>query len=116
MRFRLLCPILAALVAGSGCGVLSNNDPACDDGKCDAPDAPYPALDTPAILEIYAFDIWAQYLPEGAQITVTRDGAAVPLVGFPLLRAPLEGAGTYTIRATAPEYRDFEVTMKYDGS
>ena len=113
MLSRFLQLLLAAQLAA--CGVLGG-DPACEDGKCDAPDAPYPAIDTPAILEIYAFDIWAQYLPQGASITVTRDGTDVPLVGFPLLRAPLEGPGTYAIKVSSPEYRDFEVTLKYDGS
>lgn len=112
MRMRLAFLLVAAQLAACG---ISGNDTNCDDGTCNAPDAPYPAIDTPAVLEIYALDIWAQYLPEGANITVTRDGASVPLVGFPLLRAPLEGAGTYAIKVTSGEFRDFEITLSYDG-
>lgn len=110
---------LALPLAGAGCAGLTGDDDqtTCEGGKCDGiPDAPYPAVDTPAVLEIYAFDIWAQYLPPGAEISVTRDGQPVPTVGFPLLRAALEAPGTYTIRASAPEYRDFVATYHYDGS
>ncbi len=92
------------------------DDSLCQGDECKPPDSPYPTEDTAAILEIYALDIWAQYLPSDASVTVTRNGEQVPVVGFPLIRAPLADKGTYVIRATAPGYRDYEVELEYDGS
>ncbi len=111
------------LVATSGCGGDdSSGDGGSPDGGVDGalpwdtgPDAS--ATPPTAILEIHARDIWGQPLPEDqASLTITRDGAAVPTSGWPVIRVPLYDAGSYTLALEAEGHWPLEVVATFDGT
>jgi phosphatidylserine/phosphatidylglycerophosphate/cardiolipin synthase-like enzyme len=78
---------------------------------------PTPQPGVTAVLDIHPMDVWAQYLPEGATLLVSRDLAEVVRDdGFPVTRVPLHQAGEYTIELSAPEHEPLTVRVRYDGS
>lgn len=80
-----------------------------------SPDAPLPDT-TNAVIEIHALDLWAQPLPTGTTLTVTRDGASVPTSGWPVVSFPVVDAGTYEVRVSLAAHDDLDFAITYDGS
>jgi len=80
-----------------------------------SPDAPLPAS-TRALIEIHALDLWALPLPSSARLTVTRDGAAVPTSGWPVVSFPVVEAATYEVTLTADGFDDLDFAVTFDGT
>jgi phosphatidylserine/phosphatidylglycerophosphate/cardiolipin synthase-like enzyme len=100
--------LLVLAVATSACS-------AAEPGPEDNPVPPLPD-DAVAVLEIYPLDLWAQPLPGDAVLEVERDGVPVETIGAPIAYVPLDEAGGYRIRLTAPDHDPLEVTLSFDGS
>ncbi|HEY3359525.1 MAG TPA: phospholipase D-like domain-containing protein [Polyangia bacterium] len=129
-RSLLLFLVLAALL-GPGCGQQTPEagppTPPPPDLPDGGPETPPPDLtdggpETPlpeatAYLEIYALDIWGQPLPvAGTSLGVAKDGAWLPLAGFPVTKAALTTSGTYYIQLRAPLHDDLAIAVAYNGS
>ncbi|MBN8611752.1 MAG: hypothetical protein J0L92_14250 [Deltaproteobacteria bacterium] len=124
----------SSLVLASGCdgammmtgdedaGVLGADapiPPGVDGGRLPdafvSPDAPLPPA-TNAVIEIHALDLWAQPLPTGTTLTVTRDGAAVATSGWPIVSFPVVEAATYEVRVSLEAHEDLDFAITFDGS
>ncbi len=79
------------------------------------PDAPLPPS-TNAVIEIHALDLWAQPLPAGTTLTVTRDGSRVATSGWPVVSFPVVEAATYEVRVSLDAHEDLDFAITYDGS
>ena len=79
------------------------------------PDAPLPPS-TNAVIEIHALDLWAQPLPAGTTLTVTRDGSSVATSGWPVVSFPVVEAATYEVRVSLEGHEDLDFAITYDGS
>ncbi len=97
---------------------LPDDDPPDDDPPDnDPPDPPPPpADDVLAVLDVHGMDIWAQYLPEDAAITVTHNGKRILPEGFPIGRVELREAGDYVVTLSARYHDPLEARVQYDGS
>ncbi len=71
---------------------------------------------TRALLEIYPMDLWAQFLPGDATLSVTRNGVAMTKSGSPVVTVSLDQPGSYEISLSYPEHEDMHVSVDYDGS
>jgi len=70
-----------------------------------------------ALLEIHALDLWAQpLLASESTLSITRDGAAVPVAGFPVVSIPLTTATTYRVALSADAHEPLMVGVTFDGS
>jgi len=114
----LLAAVIAAGCQGPGEDWTDPGDDPADDPGDDIVDPGYPDEEAPAYLEIYAMDIWGQFLPEGAIVQVSRvdTGERIGAIGFPVLRAPLAKAGAFRIHAVAADHVDFDAVVQFDGS
>jgi hypothetical protein len=71
----------------------------------------------PALLEIYALDIWAQPLPvAGTTLNVSASGRAVTTRGFPVALVDLRESGAVQVDLSAPYHEPFTVPLYFDGS
>ncbi|MBW2523553.1 MAG: hypothetical protein JRI23_05235 [Deltaproteobacteria bacterium] len=85
-----------------------------DDETSAEPVAP---LGAPAVVEIYALDIWAQPLPEPiATLQVTHQGEPLARTGFPVSTVELWQPGSYRIELSAEDHATEVVTLTFDGS
>ncbi|MFN7696295.1 MAG: phospholipase D-like domain-containing protein [Deltaproteobacteria bacterium] len=115
------CECAGSPMEQPGAGVDAALPPGVDGGVTSPdgfvpPDAPLPPS-TLALIELHALDLWAQALPAGSRVSVTRDGAVVPTTGtWPVAVVPLVEAATYEVRISAAGHEDFDVAITYDGS
>lgn len=79
------------------------------------PDAPLPAS-TRALIEVHALDLWAQPLPVGTRLSVTRDGVAVPTSGWPIASFPVVEAASYEVRLEADGHDTLDFAISFDGT
>lgn len=111
----LLTALLATPIAVSGCTTQDEGEEPSEDFSDDTKtDTPYPDGPAVAYLEIYAMDIWGQWLP-GEKLTVLRDGQPISTTAQ-LSRIALNQPGTYTISLSAPDHDEMSVEFKFDGS
>lgn len=88
-----------------------DDQPVPSDGKFDGewPDG------ADAVLEIHAMDLWAQYLPGDATLTVEKNGAPVAASG-PVAIVPLRGAAGLHVSLAAPDHETLAVDLVFDGT
>ena len=71
----------------------------------------------PALLEVYALDIWGQALPlTGTTLELWIDGGHVVPSGFPIATTALCDAGTITLRLDAKDHFELVVDAYFNGS
>jgi len=82
----------------------AEGDPACGQGACCGAAVPR--------LEIWALDLWAQPLPEGAaQLSLVWEGAPLAAAGWPRAALLLRAPGTLEGRLAAPDHEDLYFTV-----
>jgi phosphatidylserine/phosphatidylglycerophosphate/cardiolipin synthase-like enzyme len=117
---RVACFVLSSALAAMGCTEPAGPD-GDDDTDADLPadsgDDPYPEEVGVALLEIYALDIWGQFLPD-ADLAVSRADRAETLatVGYPVARVGLDQAGSLRVELDALDHRQLAVTVDFDGT
>lgn len=116
--------LLSACSGGATPGTLGEDLGVVGDGAMDRDanadggvDSGMLAPEIVALLEIHALDLWAQpLLASESSLAITRDGAAVPVAGWPVVSIPLTTATTYQVALTADAHEPLMVGVTFDGS
>jgi hypothetical protein len=104
MRPYLMLPLLAALSSGAAVGCSNIDSSELEQTKATE-------------LEIVPLDLWAQPLPAGYTLSLSRNGKAVSTKpgADGALRMPLE-KGRVELTLSAPEHRDLVLSIVIDGN
>jgi hypothetical protein len=74
------------------------------------------AVETGALVEVYALDIWARPLAAGRLSVLRPGGTAQAFSGFPVATMRLETAGKYAVTLESEHHDDARFEISYDGT